>query len=122
MPLSRHSVGTLSGNDLTRSSSGNTRTQSSQLAEPLWTNLGVECGISVSKLIIKNKSQAQAGNESSNILPKSSHARKKPAPFFRMLHFVCHKHESSDLHVAAFCLGRGRGGGRGQQRRTDGMT
>ena len=28
----------------------------------------------------KNKKQAQAGNEWSNILPKSSHARKKPPP------------------------------------------
>ena len=30
--------GNLSGNELTRNSSGNTRSQSSQLAEPLWTD------------------------------------------------------------------------------------
>ena len=30
----------LSGNELTRNSSGNTRLQSSQLAEPLWTDPG----------------------------------------------------------------------------------
>ena len=44
-------VGTLPGNELTRNSSGNTRSQSSQLAEPLWTNPGVKSGISVRKLI-----------------------------------------------------------------------
>ena len=38
MPLSRHSGGNLSRNELTRTSRGNTRSQSSQLAEPLWTD------------------------------------------------------------------------------------
>ena len=33
--LSRRSVGTYEGNDLTRNASGNARPQSSQLAEPL---------------------------------------------------------------------------------------
>ena len=51
MPLSRYSVGILSGNELTRNSSGNTRSQSSQLAEPLCTDAGVKSGISVRKLI-----------------------------------------------------------------------
>ena len=46
MPLSRHSVGTLSGNELTR----NTWSQSSHLAEPLWTNLGLKSESSVHKL------------------------------------------------------------------------
>ena len=59
MPLSRHSVGTLSGNELTRNSSGNTRSQSSQLAEPLWTNPGVKSEISVRKLISTLKKQKQ---------------------------------------------------------------
>ena len=79
MPLSRRSVGNLSGNELTRNSSGNTRSQSSQLAEPLWTDPGLKSGISVRELIstVKRK-KAQAGNGLSNILPKSSHARKKP--------------------------------------------
>ena len=40
--LSRHSVGTHYGNDLTRSSSGNGRPQSSKLAEPLWIDLWSE--------------------------------------------------------------------------------
>ena len=39
--------GNLSGNELTRNSSGNTRSQSSQLAEPLWTDPGRKSGISV---------------------------------------------------------------------------
>ena len=49
--LSGHSVGTYQRNELTRKSSGNTRPQSSQLAEPLWTDPGVKSGISVHELI-----------------------------------------------------------------------
>ena len=49
--------GNLSGNELTRSSSGNTRSHSSQ------------------------PNKGQAGNELSNIFPKSSHTRKKPPPY-----------------------------------------
>ena len=36
--LSRHRVGTHQGSELTRNSSGNIRLQSSQLAQPLWTD------------------------------------------------------------------------------------
>ena len=43
--------GDLSGNELTRNSSGNTQPQSSQLAEPLWTDPGLKSGISVRELI-----------------------------------------------------------------------
>ena len=43
--------GNLSGNELTRNSSGNIRQQSSQFAEPLWTNGGVKSIISVRELI-----------------------------------------------------------------------
>ena len=43
--------GNLSGNELTHNSSGNTWPQSSQLAEPLWTDLGLKSGISLRKLI-----------------------------------------------------------------------
>ena len=70
----------LSGNELTRNSSGNIRPQSSQLAGPLWTDPGLKSGITVRKLIstLKKKKKAQAGNGWSNILPKSSQARKKP--------------------------------------------
>ena len=43
--------GKLLGNELTRNSSGKTRSQSSQLAEPLWTDSGLKNGISVRELI-----------------------------------------------------------------------
>ena len=57
---------------------GNTRAQSSQLTEPLWTDPGLKSGISVCDLIFTKThththTKAQAGNELSNILRKSSH-------------------------------------------------
>ena len=73
--------GNLSGNELTRNSSRNTRSQLSQLAEPLWTDPCLKSGISVRVLISslkKEEEKALAGNEFLNILPKSSHARKNP--------------------------------------------
>ena len=42
-------------NELTRNSSGNTQLQSSQLAEPLWTDPGLKSGISVCELISTSK-------------------------------------------------------------------
>ena len=69
--------GNLSGNELTCNLSGNIRPQSSQIAEPLWTDPGLKSAISVRELIStlkKTKKQAQAGNQWSNILPKSSHS------------------------------------------------
>ena len=39
------------GNELTHNSSGNTRSRSSQLAEPLWTDPGLKSGINVHELI-----------------------------------------------------------------------
>ena len=86
----RAECGNLSGNELTRNSSGNTRSQSSQLAEPLWTDPYVKSGISLRELIptIKKKQKnSQAGNELSNVFPKSSHARKKPPPSPLYLYF-----------------------------------
>ena len=76
-------MGTLSGNKLTRNSSGNTKPQSSQLAEPLWTDPGLKSGISVCELIstLKKKIKMQVGNEWSYILPKFSYARIKPPPY-----------------------------------------
>ena len=41
----------LSGDELTLNSSGNTRSQSSQLAEPLWTDPGLKSGINLHELI-----------------------------------------------------------------------
>ena len=43
--------GNSSGNELTWNLSGNTPSQSSQLAESLWTDPGMKSGISVCKLI-----------------------------------------------------------------------
>ena len=50
MPLTRQ-CGNLSGNELTCNSPGNTRSQSSQLSEPLWTDPGLKSGISLHELI-----------------------------------------------------------------------
>ena len=50
MPLVQAECGNLSENELTRNSSGNIRPQSCQLAEPLWTDPGVQSGISVHEL------------------------------------------------------------------------
>ena len=73
--------GNLSRNELTSNSSGNTRSQLSQLAEPLWTDPGLKKGISLCELISTlKKRKVQAGNKLLNIFQKSSHARKKPPP------------------------------------------
>ena len=78
MPLSRHSVGTYPENDLTRNLSS-IRPQSSQLAEPLWTDPGIKewnlCARA--NLHLKKKSAGGAGNKWSNIVQKSSQARKE---------------------------------------------
>ena len=48
---SGHSMGTYQGNELTRNSSGTTRPQSSQLAEPPLNDSSVKSGISLRELI-----------------------------------------------------------------------
>ena len=75
--------GNLSGNELTRNSSGNTRLQSSQLADPLWTDPGLKSGISARANLhthTHTKKKAQAGNEWLNILSNYFQARKMPPP------------------------------------------
>ena len=79
--LSRHSVGTYQGNELTHNLSGNTWPQSSQLAEPLWTDPGVKSGITERKVIStlkkkKRKNKTQAWNEYLNLPQKSSQQGK----------------------------------------------
>ena len=69
MPQSRQ-CGNPSENELTRNLSGNIRQQSSQPAEPLWTDPGPKSGISMRELISIKKNKKQAGNEWSNLLPK----------------------------------------------------
>ena len=103
MPLSRHSVGTYQENELTRNSSGNTPSQSSQLAEPLWTDPGLKRGISVHKLIstLKKKKRGQAGNEWSNIFQKLVHLRKKPPSSCHtdtLLYIHAHTHTCTHTH------------------------
>ena len=64
-------------------------TQSLQLAKPLWTDPGQKSGISVRELISTFKKKAQEGNELSNILPKSSHTRKKPPQPPTIIYLLC---------------------------------
>ena len=78
--------GNLSGNELTRNLPENNQLQSSQLAEPLWSDPDIKSGISMCELIPtakKKKKKAHAGNEWSNILPRSSQAKKKPLPLLK---------------------------------------
>ena len=81
MRLSRHSVGTYQE---TSSHAIRQGTLGHSVAKPLWTDPGLESGISVRQLtstLKKKKKKTQAGNELSNIIPKSWHARKKlPLP------------------------------------------
>ena len=55
-----------------RSLSGNIRPQSSQLAEPLLTDPGIQSVLGVHELI------STVGNEWSHVLPKSMQARSLP--------------------------------------------
>ena len=79
--LCRHSVGTFRGHELTSNSSVNTRPQSSQLVEPLWTDPGVKSKISVQELIFslkkKKKKKKSAGGESANLPQKPSQRGKR---------------------------------------------
>ena len=59
-------VGTYQGNELTRNSSGNIRSQSSQLAEQLWTDPGLKSGMTVRTNLNFNKEKEKkksAGGE-----------------------------------------------------------
>ena len=53
--LCRLSVGTYPESELTRNLSGNICPQSSQIAEPLWTDSGIKSGFSVRELISTTK-------------------------------------------------------------------
>ena len=56
--LSRHSVGTYQEKLLTRNSSGSTRPQLSQLAEPLWTDHSLKSRNDVGELIFTYRKSA----------------------------------------------------------------
>ena len=78
--LCRHSVGTYQRKRTTRNSSGNTRPQSPQLVETLWTDPGLTSGSSKCELIFtlkeeeeeeerkKERKKGQSENDSSNLL------------------------------------------------------
>ena len=71
--------GNLSENELTRNSSGNTWPQSSQLAEPLWTDPGLRNGISVCNLISTLKKKRRQGINCWTFSP-NPHTHAPPPP------------------------------------------
>ena len=81
----------LSANELTRNLSGNIRRQSSQLAEPLWTDPDIKSRISACELVStskKKKKKEQAGSNWSYSLPKSLQTKKKQPPPLSLTFFV----------------------------------
>ena len=99
MPLSRHSVGTYPETGLHATCQG-TLNQSSQLAEPLWTDPGIKSGTSVRELISpppkkKKRRNAQVGSEWS--FSKNPHKRGKSHD---------HQRTRNDKHGLTFALRR----------------
>ena len=78
MLLCRHGVGTYQEMSSYATCQG-TLSQSSQLAEPVWTDPGIKNGTSVCNLIFTSKKSVD-GEWIVELLPKSSHTRKKPPP------------------------------------------
>ena len=75
--------GNLSGNELTCNSTGNAWPQSSQLAEPLWTDPSLKSGISVCNLISTLKKKREKSTGGKQIVEhslKTLHTKKKPSP------------------------------------------
>ena len=70
--------GNLSGNELTRNSSGNTRSRWSQLAEPLYTDPGLKSGIK------KKFFKAQAGMNCLTFSPNPRRRGKKSHNHLRL--------------------------------------
>ena len=71
--------GNISGNELMHNLSGNTQPQSSQLADPPWTDPGLKI-ISTLKKKKKKKKKHRHGMNCQTFSPKSLHVRKKPPP------------------------------------------
>ena len=61
--LSRHSIGTYQGNELTRNSSGSARPLSSLLAESLWTDPGLKSETGARELISSSKKEKKKEKE-----------------------------------------------------------
>ena len=77
MPMSRHSVGDLSGNKLTRKLSGNIRPQSSRLAEPVWTDPGIKSENSARELISTLKKKQRRREMEGRSFSPNPHKREK---------------------------------------------
>ena len=77
MPLSRHSVGTYQKKSSHTSHQG-TLSQSSQLAEPLWTDPGQKSGISVCEQIstLKKKKKRRQGTNCQTFSQILAHKEK----------------------------------------------
>ena len=78
---SRPSVGTFQGNESTGNSSVNTRLQSSQLDDPLWSDPGLRSGLSAQADLYMKKKKKQNRRRGSNHLnfPRKSSQAKKEA-------------------------------------------
>ena len=83
--------GNLSGNERTRNSSGNTRPQSSELAESLWTDLGLKSGINVNELISTLKKQCSRGMNGRTFSQNTRKRGKRPLKSLlkEKIHFCC---------------------------------
>ena len=84
MQLSRHSVGIYQETSSHATRQGNTRPQSSQLAEPLWTDPCLNSGISVRELIStqKKKEESAGGKLMVEHSPKILASEKKATTIF----------------------------------------
>ena len=89
----RHGVGTLQGNELIRNLSGKPRPQSSQLAEPLCTDLGLESGTGARELL---HLRTGAGDCRQRVIRRKFSAKKTQPPLYSchaiqtlLIPFVC---------------------------------
>ena len=86
--------GTPSGNKLTSNLSGNTRSRSSQLAKPLWTDPGLKSGVSLHDLISTLKFKKSTDGEwfvkhSPKILTWGEKATTRTTPPLSGIRFRC---------------------------------
>ena len=85
--------GNLSGNELTCNSPGNTRLQSSQLAEPLWTDPGLKSGFSLRELIstnVEHSPQSLAHEEKATTTTTTSTHTLTPPSIVCTTYILCH--------------------------------
>ena len=86
MLLSRHSVGTYQETNSHATRQGDTRSQSSQIVEPLWTDPGLKSGISALVLISIKKKKSAVGDWIVEYSPQIlAQEEKAPTPISIML-------------------------------------